>query len=395
LIRANSSELGRRFTGRYRKGPEKAAIRLVFFTDYQCAHCRTLDSHIALALRGRGDVSVSIKHFPLNRECNPTVIDPKRHALACRAARIAEAAGLLGGDEAFWFIHTWLMRRLGQFTEAELARELDSLGLIDAARFQAALNSKEVADRVRADVQEGISLGIRMTPMLYINGVELNGLNAPGAVQRAIDALTAENLPPLAATADRPETRDDRLLTAWGEQPLLEIPADRVRWTLGPPKAPLRIVLFNDCLGPEAKETTRNLTDAARGRTDVRLDCIHYPGAERNFDAARLLEAAGRTGGIDGFWSMHAWLIVHGQEKNVGDGLAAAESLKLDREKLSAEYSGNDARMAVQADIELGVSLRISSAPTIFINGRQLPTNSPSRDLIERILAQALHGDAP
>ena len=92
---------GKGFTGRFRRGPERAALRLVVFSDYQCKDCRSTEEAIDEALAGRPDISISHKHFPLCKECNRIVRIEHFHDHACRAAQAAEAAGLLGGNDAF------------------------------------------------------------------------------------------------------------------------------------------------------------------------------------------------------------------------------------------------------------------------------------------------------
>jgi protein-disulfide isomerase/uncharacterized membrane protein len=378
------------FTGRYRKGPAQAAIRIVIFTDYQCSRCQALDAQIAQAIRGRSDVSFSIKHFPLCRECNPMITNPRQNVGSCRAARVAEAAGLLGGGEAFWFMHAWLMGRGGEFTDEQLAEELASLGLIDRAKFQAVLASQQIKDRVRGDVDEAIALGAPSTPTMFVNGVVVHGLHVPGATSRLLDALAKESLPALTAASDRPPTKADLLLADWPKQPAIDIPRNAARWTLGPASAPLRVTLFADCLSPNAALAARSVLDAATGRTDVRIEWFHFPEAGKNYEAARLLEAAGRTGGVDGFWSMHAWLLANGAETRTSDVLAAAKSLKLDRKRLVEEAVSQGVREAIEADVSVGVSIQVRQAPTIFINGRRVSEQRPSRELLKRIFALEL-----
>jgi len=55
--RAIETQRGARvFTGRYRLGPERAAMRLVLFTDYQCPDCARIEREAAGLLAERGDV---------------------------------------------------------------------------------------------------------------------------------------------------------------------------------------------------------------------------------------------------------------------------------------------------------------------------------------------------
>ncbi|NLG44347.1 MAG: hypothetical protein GX547_13965, partial [Phycisphaerae bacterium] len=59
------------FTGRYRVGPAEAPIRIVCFTDYQCRDCYNIERQLVKLYETRDDISISIKHFPFNADCNP------------------------------------------------------------------------------------------------------------------------------------------------------------------------------------------------------------------------------------------------------------------------------------------------------------------------------------
>ncbi len=101
------------FTGRYRKGPAEAALRVVVLTDYQCPDCRRVEGEIEEVFKARQDMSLSVKHFPMCLDCNKYA-GRTLHQNACWAARAAEAAGILGGDEAFFKMHDWLFEKKGR-----------------------------------------------------------------------------------------------------------------------------------------------------------------------------------------------------------------------------------------------------------------------------------------
>ncbi|MFQ5807428.1 MAG: vitamin K epoxide reductase family protein, partial [Phycisphaerae bacterium] len=129
------------FTGRYRLGPEKAAIRVVMFSDYQCKECRRIESEVVRIFERRDDMSVSFKHYPMNSDCNRKV-KRTRHPNACWAARAAETAGILNGNDGFWEMHFWLFEHRGSFTRAELRAALSEFGY-DIAEFERIMPSDE------------------------------------------------------------------------------------------------------------------------------------------------------------------------------------------------------------------------------------------------------------
>ena len=104
------------FTGRYRRGPEASPIRLVLLTDYQCLDCQKVEAEVEAIMASRSDVALSIKHYPFCAEAAPGVPCNKYvktlHANACWAARAAEAAGILKGEQGFWDIYFSMSLRI-------------------------------------------------------------------------------------------------------------------------------------------------------------------------------------------------------------------------------------------------------------------------------------------
>ncbi len=376
------------FRGRYVRGPAEAPLRLVIFTDYQCVHCREWDRQLAVALAEYDSVAFSIRHFPVCPDCNPRVPkEQKAHANACRAAWAAEAAGLLGGNEGFWAMHGWLFQRGGQFTDEQLTAALGALGFDDAAKFSAVMNSATVRALIEHDVREAHQVGLRGTPMLFVNGVELAGLSSVASLRDMLARLQAADLPPRTAAFDRPPLLADTFYDQWQEQPIVDIPRGRCRWHLGPEDATVRVVLFLDCQRSLSAQVAAVARDWAAKRSDVRAEFYHYPFSVEAHGPHRLVEAAGRVGGAEAFWRMHDWFCQQGEDGTAEKGLAAAESLQLDREKLSAEFDREATTQAVDDDIQLGVLCNADGAPRIYINGRLVRQIDPN-DLIERILAE-------
>src|SRR5262245_18685678 len=170
------------FTGRHRFGPDKAVARVVIFSDYQCQDCYRIESELRSLMAGDADISVIVKQFPMCTDCNPK--SPNLHANACWAARAAITAGMIRGDEGFWQMHDWLFSQRGSFTDQSFPASLAQLGY-DSGQFTAIMQSQATVDEVKKDIDEAYALGIFYTPMIFINGVELKGWNAPQALTRA------------------------------------------------------------------------------------------------------------------------------------------------------------------------------------------------------------------
>jgi protein-disulfide isomerase/uncharacterized membrane protein len=381
------------FTGRYRVGPAEAAIRIVMFTDYQCEDCYKIEQQLVQLYNTRKDLSVSIKHFPFNSECNPG-LGSTLHGNACWAARAAEAAGKLWGPEGFWKMHVWLFNQKGRFeTTAALENGIREIGY-DPKGFIQAMTSDEPLELIKADVAEAKRLGLYFTPMIFINGVELKGWTAPNALLRAVEQVAATNPPARSAAFDHPPAAFEKYVDDWRVQPLLMLPPDKQAWTLGPADAKVKIVMWGDYQEEGCTQADAIIRAFAKGRTDLQYTYRHYPFnsdcnprlKEQRFPnscrAAKAAEAAGRLGGNDGYWKMHGWLMENREKFSDAALRAAATQMGFDADALLAAMEQPELQANIVDDIEAakqlpqlrhGLPPGLYGIPTIFVNGRYIP----------------------
>jgi len=373
---------GEPFTGRYRVGPAQAPIRIVIISDYQCPDCRKVEAELRELVTGRSDVSVSAKHFPFCTACNPHITN-NQHPNACWAARAAETAGILRGDEGFWQMHYWLFDRGGGFTDAELHAVINEWGY-DVAQFVRVLQSDETLNNVQKDIEQAKGLGLFTTPMIFINGVELRGWNVPKALTRAVGTLAATNLPPGTASQDRPPSASQKYIDDWRIQPELPLPADAREWTTGPPDAAVRIVAWGDYQEPYTAKADGILRALVASRDDTKYTFRHYPINQdcnpvtpSNFHplacrAAKAAEAAGTLGGNDAYWAMHEWLMTNLETFSDETLLQAAREMGLDTQALLREMDSPVVMTEIAKESAFAQRLGLRGVPFIFINGRHL-----------------------
>lgn len=398
----------RGFTGRYRFGPEKAAIRIVMFSGYQCPDCRIFEGQIRQILSQRKDVSFSVKHFPFCTDCNPTPALPNSHPNACWAARAAEAAGILGGNDGFWRMHHWLFDRGGAFTDAEIRAALPGLGF-DTERFIAEMTGPETLARIQPDIAEARSLGLMRTPMIFINGVELDGWTAaPNALIVAVNTLAAANPEPATAESDRPPRAGDKYVMDWRKKVAMAWPGRKRSWATGPATAQAKIQVFGDLLEPNTAEVDRILRNAAAGREDVSYEFRYYPfdqSCNPNLPrtvfpggcrAARAAEAAGQLGGAPAYWAMHEWIMNNQQAVTDANLRAQAQKIGLDPDTFIGRIDSPDVSEVVTNDANIGYRIGIPSIPRIFINGKLVEFwKAPGDFVLERIVEEAATPPAP
>ncbi len=390
-------------TGRWRRGPEMAAIRLVLFADYECPHCRKLEEQIEAATAGRSDVSLVVKHYPLCGECNRQIRSEGPHPSACRAALAVEAAGDRDGNRGWWRMHDWLRTHDVRFSDAQLAAALPGLGLGRADAFLAAMHGREALQRVKDDVETASRLGIDGTPVLFINGMELAHPEIAQAIPRAMATLESANPRPRTASGDRPRPGQERLAAIWLAGREFDLSGHVGRWTLGPADAPHRIVLSLCQQNEYGARFSAAVRQLAAERSDVRVEFWHFPLTRRanpayarsrdkdyanSYEMALVAEASGRLGGNDVFWKMHQWLLEHAKEFTVKAAQEEAARLGLDPLDLAAEIRRRRNRSAVDQDIAAGMAAGIQGSPSIFLGGRQVPGAEPTAALMERILDQ-------
>lgn len=157
-------------------------MTLVFYGDYECPHTRGV--HLGLRRvqpRLAGTLRYVFRHFPLR----------SIHPHAQHAAEVVEAANEAG---SFWSMHNHLFQHQDALEDADLVRYAKELGM-DEMRVSDALHSHAHAERVEADVQSGLALGVHGTPTLFINGVRYGGERDAHALEAALREASANSTP--------------------------------------------------------------------------------------------------------------------------------------------------------------------------------------------------------
>ena len=134
---------------------------------YQEPFTAEADRCLRALFESRGDISYSFRHYPFHRACN-RLAKSDRHPKACLAHRAAEAAGTLGGNEAYWAMHEWLMTHQDELSEETLRATAAAIGL-DANQLITVMSSPEIDTMINADARRGTHLGLRSIPLVFVN----------------------------------------------------------------------------------------------------------------------------------------------------------------------------------------------------------------------------------
>ncbi|HEX2839008.1 MAG TPA: DsbA family protein [Phycisphaerales bacterium] len=388
-------------TGRFPSAPMPAPIRIVMFTDYQCPDCRILEQQLEHVKKTYPGVSASIRFYPFSTTCNSRVTE-NLHPDACFAASAALAVGTLGGTDAFWDIHAWLFERKGSFTAPLLTQKVTSMGL-DANAIVAIVNAQSNFGEIGSDIALGNDLGLRYTPMIFINGVELKGFTAPNALIRAVDALAKTSPAPSTADNDRPPLAAERYIADWREAPTATMPERFSRRWLGDAAAPTSIVLVGDYMEPGTFEVDAELRAlAAQPSARFRYNFIQFPMNQdcnpqisftkfpKTCIAARAAEAAFRVGGTDGFWRMHEWLMNNRDILTEELLVNGAPAIQFDAAVLTEAMRGQPVADDLNEDALGVLSLGVTSLPTIYINNKPAVSWKAGNDsILPRLIEEA------
>lgn len=162
-------------------GPRNARFTIVAYLDLRCPYCRTYLPQLLAWTRAHPETNLQWHHLPL------TAHEPEATSLA----RLAECAGIAGGDEAFWSAVTWLYQS-DSGSRSDLLRHVES---IDQERFAQCVDGMEPDALIRNQAESALSSGIAGTPSLRIvdtlraTDLTLSGPVESDALLSAIDWL--------------------------------------------------------------------------------------------------------------------------------------------------------------------------------------------------------------
>lgn len=370
---AGGIEVGFTEEGRPYRGNPNAPIVLEEFSDFQCPFCARFTQQTLPGLEenyiASGDVVLIYYDFPL------TSIHPQ----AVAAANAARCAGEQSAA-AFWQMHDQLFASTAWEVSdpnpifAEFAAEFE----LDMEPFISCLESGKFVSAVEADVELGVSRGVRSTPSFFINGQPFIGAQPLSAFNAAIEAVSrgdqlAQQEPEPEQPAARPTPATVNLETAAA--------------TLGDPNAPVTIVEYTDyqCsfCGVHSTETLPQIVTELVETGSVYYVLMDYPLDQLHPNARAAAIAARCAGEQDAYWEMHDALFAEQNEwSSLTTGLTnffvdLARSLNLAANTFISCLDDERQAAAVQASVEQGAALGVQGTPHFFLNGNGINGAQP------------------
>jgi uncharacterized membrane protein/predicted DsbA family dithiol-disulfide isomerase len=379
------------FTGRYYWGNPNPRIRVVIFAGYQCPDCKAVDRYLQELVKEQPEVQVTLKHFPLCAACNPNMNGQTLHPNACWAARAAEAAGIMGGNDAFQQMSYWLFSMDGGFTDDDLNKVLDAMSF-DRRKFKDLMKSDETLKRVQDDIAEGMSLGLTETPLVYVNGFEIRGWQAdPKSIKGQIFNMgrvifARDN----SAPCKHPVTAKDRAVKSWLDETATNWGDRRVSYMAAPVNAPVDIQIWGDLLDPGTAKLDQQINELVAGNVEVRYQLRYFPVDKacnplapntvypNSCLAVKVVESIGRLAGAEAYWKAVRWVFAH-QKDFASDPQGTIEKLKdaatdigFNPVLLEITMNNPEIEKALADEVDLGGRVKLSQIPQLYINSRRV-----------------------
>jgi protein-disulfide isomerase/uncharacterized membrane protein len=188
--------------GEPKRGATEGAHTLVVYSDFQCPHCREFEEYLSSTIvplgTGTGGLTVVFKHWPICTDCNPHA-QANRHPMACQASRALEAARIVGGDSAYWKMHDLLWARQADWKDSgDFTPLAEEIGL-EREAFLKAMASDKALERIKANIEEGATLGkgvlseddydlvrVDSTPAVFVDGKRVWRMHKKRAMWQAM-----------------------------------------------------------------------------------------------------------------------------------------------------------------------------------------------------------------
>jgi len=119
------------------------------------------------------EVKVVFKNFPI-----------PSHKYAFASAMAAMAAGRQG---KFWEFHDELFKNYNRLNEQKVENIVKQLSL-DETKFNKDKTNRELINHIQQDYKEGIKIGVRGTPTVFINGKQFKKRRTMKSMAAEIEA---------------------------------------------------------------------------------------------------------------------------------------------------------------------------------------------------------------
>jgi len=175
------------------KGPAKAAVTIVEFSDMQCPHCKNAAPNIEQLLALEPEVHFVFQNFPL-----------PAHNWADKAADYVDCVGRASNDAVWKFIQKTFDEQ-SNITEENADEKLKAIATdsgVNADAIAACAVKPDTKIRVEASAALGKSVGVSGTPALFINGRNVNPTEQVDLLKKIVEFHANQEAKPQAPNAN-------------------------------------------------------------------------------------------------------------------------------------------------------------------------------------------------
>jgi protein-disulfide isomerase len=168
------------------KGPAKAPVTIVEFSDMQCPHCQKAAPVIEQLVAQEPDARFVFQNFPL-----------PSHNWAEKAADYVDCVGRASNDAVWKFIQKTFDEQ-ANITEANIDEKLKAIATasgVNGDEMTACAAKSDTKARVEASVQLGKAVGVSGTPALFINGRSVPGGWPIEVLKKIVDFAASQEKP--------------------------------------------------------------------------------------------------------------------------------------------------------------------------------------------------------
>ena len=169
------------------KGPAKAAVTIVEFTDMQCPHCQKAAAGIEQLLAQEPEAHFVFENFPL-----------PSHDWAEKASEYVDCVGRSSGgpaaggpsNDAVWKFIQKTFDEQANITEANANEKLKAIATAagaNADEIAVCAAKPDTKARIQASIALGRSVGVNGTPTLFINGRNVPGGAPVDLMKKIVD----------------------------------------------------------------------------------------------------------------------------------------------------------------------------------------------------------------
>ena len=376
-------------------GDPNAPVQIVEFTDYQCPFCQqyAMETFPTLftEMIESGRIYYALKDLPLDSLHPEAVVAATAVRCAGEQDAYKEMHDAVFANQAIWG-GSGETAAIGTFTEFAA-----DLGL-DEGALSSCISLGEQRERVLANQQESLSLGVSSTPTFYINGYPMRGAQPFDVFEAVIELAENNELEAVLEAQARQAYEQAQAQAAQAQAPQppsgpVEIPIDG-SFAIGDPNAPITIVEYTDFQCPfcsrHFEQTFPLLQENYIDTGVVYYVFKDFPLTQIHPQAVLAASAARCAGDQDAYLAMHDALFANQAEwNNRADAdtlfIQYASGIGLDSDDFAACLASNSYEDSIYAELNEGASFGVNGTPAFFINGYFLSGAQPYSTFVDAI----------